>query len=272
MKKLILITVACLISVVLFVGCRDKSVLKDGEEIKQGDIYKYITSIDSNIKIKFINDPYKEGTLEICIPIKKDSDKKESEEFNKISDEIFNKIKDCAKDYEEIKDIEFYPIIDNNYEEAISTNYKKNNSGEFELYGLKSDEDSFKILNGNYKDAEFQDDDSSNEDTQDEIVVPYDKGEFTVPKSILQKITPGSCKLQYSKFYLDKDGENKIIKIDLNYDGRVMTVGVVKKIRNNIENIFKEKCNEIDLTIVQQHPMDLYECKYINGSWDKEVK
>lgn len=56
------------------------------------------------------------------------------------------------------------------------------------------------------------------------------------------------------------------------YKNKVLIVGRVKNIRNNIESALKDQCDEIDLTITQEHPMDVYECKYTGGAWDKEVK
>ncbi|MGG7077397.1 hypothetical protein [Clostridium sardiniense] len=40
-------------------------------------------------------------------------------------------------------------------------------------------------------------------------------------------------------------------------------------IKNNIKSAFKDKCDGIDLIITQENPMEVYECKYTNGSWDK---
>lgn len=271
MKKIILVLLSLILCLSLF-GCKHKSVLKDGEEVNKGDIYNDIISINKNIKIKFINDPYLEGTLEIYIPIEQNNDKKESEEFDKITNDVFNKINNNIKDYKEVKTIKFYPVINGNEEKVIDTSYIKNSLGEFEIYGVKANEDSFKIINGNYKEKEVQNDNSVDYTMKNTVIVPSNKGEFKVPKDFLKNITPSVCELNYSRFYLDKEGENKIIKIDLTYNKKVMTVGVITKIRNNIENTFNNKCNEIDLTITQKKPMDLYECKFKNGKWDKEVK
>ena len=67
-------------------------------------------------------------------------------------------------------------------------------------------------------------------------------------------------------------GKKKILNINLVYDNQMLTVGIVSHIRNCIENAFKDKYDEINLNILQKNPKDVYDCKYINGAWDKEVE
>ncbi|MGU8394928.1 hypothetical protein ACV3NB_01920 [Clostridium perfringens] len=62
------------------------------------------------------------------------------------------------------------------------------------------------------------------------------------------------------------------MKVNLIYKNKVLVVGIVKNIRNNIASALGNQCDEIDLTITQENPKDVYECKYIDSAWDKEVK
>ncbi|MBM7836497.1 hypothetical protein [Clostridium sardiniense] len=75
-----------------------------------------------------------------------------------------------------------------------------------------------------------------------------------------------------SSFEVINDNNRKIVKVNLIYKNKVLIVGILNNIRKNVENAFKDQCDEIDLSITQENPTDVYECKYIDSSWDKEVK
>lgn len=70
---------------------------------------------------------------------------------------------------------------------------------------------------------------------------------------------------------IDK-GKKKILDVNLVYDNQMLRVGEVSHIRSCLENAFKDKYNEIDVSILQKNPKDVYDCKYINGAWDKKVE
>lgn len=78
----------------------------------------------------------------------------------------------------------------------------------------------------------------------------------------------GALDLTESKYYVDKDN----IEIQLRYNGDVLRVGIVKQIRNSVEEEFKGKYKSIDLTIKQEDPYDSVNYIFENNKWDKEVE
>ncbi|AQM61297.1 hypothetical protein [Clostridium baratii] len=114
------------------------------------------------------------------------------------------------------------------------------------------------------------------ENNKELVEVPNEYGYFEAPKLLESLKQSTGLKTDSPIFKLvNRDGKKdgkKIVKVTLTYENKVLIAGIVKDIRNNIESAFKNQCDEIDLTIIQENPMDVYEYKYIDGSWDKEVE
>ncbi|MDU6337835.1 MAG: hypothetical protein E6594_18960 [Clostridium sporogenes] len=140
---------------------------------------------------------------------------------------------------------------------------------------MKTDDDKFEIYVESFlkEKKEQQTMDNMNEQLKEKnqiVKVPDEDGYFEAPK-LLENIKKGNIQLKSSNFKVINKNGKKIVKVNLIYKNEVLIVGVVKNIRNNIESALSDQCDEIYLTITQENPMDLYECKYVNGSWDKEV-
>ncbi|MFR6019161.1 MAG: hypothetical protein ACLUG9_16580 [Paraclostridium sordellii] len=78
----------------------------------------------------------------------------------------------------------------------------------------------------------------------------------------------GALDLTESKYYVNKDN----IELQLCYNGDILRVGIVKQIRNSVEEELKGKYKKIDLTIKQEDPYDSANYIFENNKWDKEVK
>lgn len=77
----------------------------------------------------------------------------------------------------------------------------------------------------------------------------------------------GGFKEDESSFESIKDGDKKILKVNLIYENEMLFVGVVDSIKNYMRYTFGKDYNEIDLSITQENPTNYYECKYIDGTW-----
>lgn len=278
MKKIIAILLSCVLGITLLVGCGDeknKINLDKSKDITSGDIYDSVTSIYKDSKLKLIVDSIDKNnkTLVIELYFKKGdgTPKTLSDKYNNTCKEIVSKTEEVLNTYKDLTDIEFVPKVDG--ENVISYIRYKKSSNRFELDGNMStpsdfekskitDEEINKITDNNLNDGE----------SDNKITLP-ERGEFKAPK-LLESLNEGNTGLKTgaSSFEVINDNDKKIVKVNLIYKNKVLIVGIVNNIRNNIENAFKNQCDEIDLSITQESPMDVYECKYIDGSWDKEVK
>lgn len=273
MKKIIAILLSCILVVTLFVGCGNKKQ----DEPKMKDVIEsvynnaYINSSDGN---------------QLYIHVKLESNNKTnkelSDEYNEICKKIFDKIQPIVLKDEKINEIVFTALNNNkDYKEADIRYYKSvNNDGsEYFYLGSLTTGDDFREKTQAEKDEENKKISEAAENfkkigKENNIVeVPNNQGYFSASK-LLDNIEEGNSELKKSKssFELVNKDNKKIVKVNLIYKNKVLVVGIVKNIRNNIESAFKDQCDEIDLSITQENPMDVYECKYINGSWDKEVK
>lgn len=269
MKKIMAILINCFLIVTLLVSCGNNIRIDKTTTITNGKIYDLVKSKHRECEIKYLIDPIdkSKGSFEIYLDFKKENPQKISDTYNKICNEV---IKEGTKEfnrYEGLDSIQFVVRVNGD------------NKGPYLTYNR--DKDSFKLKNeeGMSKKEDFEEHeeedsylDEEPEVNKDKVNVPEKEGEFNIPQKLMENINFGKINLEYSSFKVIKKGEKKIVKVDLLYGGRVLIVGIVTRIRNNIEKSFKDQCDEIDLSITQKHPMDVFECKYIDGTWDKEIK
>lgn len=278
MKKIITVLLSCILGVALFVGCgdkKDKVILDKSKDITSGDLYNSVTSIYKDSKLKLIVDSLDKNNKTLVIELyfkKGDSNPKDlSDKYNNTCKEIVSKTEDVLNAYKDLTDIEFVPKVDG--ENVISyIRYKKSSNG-FELDGNMSTPSDFEKSKITDEEINKITDNNLNNDESDNKIILPEKGEFKAPK-LLESLNEGNTVLKTgaSSFEVINYNDKKIVKVNLIYKNKVLIVGIVNNIRNNIENAFKDQCDEIDLSITQENPMDVYECKYIDGSWDKEVK
>lgn len=286
MKKIISILLSVMVTGILLAGCGNKeeknneSIIKavGTENVSGGVLYDDITSIYKNVDVEYISkDDKVDGEKNLLIKIKLDNDKNTkslSDEFNKISKEIFDKIQSTAINYKNLYDINFSALVNNKECESatiLCIRYVKDDGKVYYEFGSQTEAKDFKEKEE--KPTNYIENHNNEVEKNNQIVeVPDEEGNFNASK-LLDNIQEGDSGLSKTKssFELINKDNKKIVKVNLIYKNKVLIVGRVKNIRNNIESAFKDQCDEIDLTITQEHPMDVYECKYIDGSWDKEV-
>ncbi|EPY2290957.1 hypothetical protein [Clostridium sporogenes] len=260
MKKIL--SILMIICIILLTGCSGKK-LNENEEITNGDIYNSITAISKNSNMKFVNDKENRNVLKVYIPIKGEDPKKINDEFKTIINSIMNKTSSVFKQYKNLEEIEFLLLLNGKESSEAVVDYMKTDDDKFEIY----------VESFLKEKKEQQTMDNMNEQLKEKnqiVKVPDEDGYFEAPK-LLENIKKGNIQLKSSNFKVINKNGKKIVKVNLIYKNEVLIVGVVKNIRNNIESALSDQCDEIYLTITQENPMDLYECKYVNGSWDKEV-
>ncbi|WP_049041475.1 hypothetical protein [Clostridium sporogenes] len=283
MKKILSILMIAILGCVLFAGCGSSENLSEMEKAR-----KQVRKLESKVKETYNN---AEGMLEsdsdesdkysfnVHVNLKRGNktDKNLSDEYNKICKKIFNNIQADAAGIEKIHELNFIAIVDDkSIEDSSVTAYKRvDEDGTFHLITL-SDAKDFKVKTKAEKEEEKKEQQTMgnvNEQLKEKnqiVKVPDEDGYFEAPK-LLENIKKGNIQLKSSNFKVINKNGKKIVKVNLIYKNEVLIVGVVKNIRNNIESALSDQCDEIYLTITQENPMDLYECKYVNGSWDKEV-
>lgn len=282
MKKILSILMIAILGCVLFIGCNSSENLSEmGKQVRKLESKVKETYNDAEGMLESNGDKY---SFNVHINLKRGNktDKNLSDEYNKICKKIFNNIQTDAAGIEKIYELKFVAIVDSkSIEDSIVTAYRevKEDGTKFDLITL-SDAKDFKVKTKEEKEAEKnkaqQAMDNMNEQLKEKeknqiVKVPDEDGYFEAPK-LLENIKKGNIQLKSSNFKVVNENGKKIVKINLIYKNEVLIVGVVKNIRNNIESALSDQCDEIYLTITQENPMDLYECKYVNGSWDKEVK
>lgn len=122
MKKIITIFISLLL-IINIAGCsssntnRNRIKLDSTKEITSGDICDKITSIYKDVKLEVIIDPIDNSkkTLEVYVSLKKGnkSAKALSSEYNNICKNIVEKSQKVLKNYKDLTDIEFIPLVDN---------------------------------------------------------------------------------------------------------------------------------------------------------------
>lgn len=267
MKKTLILMLS-LISIFILVGC-NKKITTDGEKVTSKDLVKAIKDVHKESNISYLKD---DERLSIELTYK-----------NTNAEKIYNQFKDDTKkiindklllEYKEIKEVSFMPLLD---EKAL---------GGRDLYKLEDNkfikdedrisENSIKtgldILNG--KDdinIDIPEDTTNTKDTTNvndgSVSVPQ-SGEFK-PETLINDLNIGNTGLDHSTFEVKEEKGKKVISVDLLYKKDALVKGIVTKIQFLLERAFKDSGYDIDLCISQKHPMDLYRCKYIDGSWSE---
>lgn len=295
-KRLLVLLSAMMISTSIFVGCdlsnksneKNNYIIKSvGDEVVSGgNLYNEIISVYKDVDVEYDSqDSKQDGEKYLIIKIKLDNISNESElsnKFNDIAKKILKKIEPLAVKYENLQDIKFEATVNGNeLKDATIRCYKSINSDNkiYYEFGLETDAANFKEKTKEEKEEEDRKASEAIEnfkkiDKENKIIeLPSEPGYFDASK-LLDNLEEGKSGLSRDKasFELKVDNDKKIVKVRLIYKNQVLIVGIVNNIRNNIASALGKQCDEIDLTIIQENPMDLYECKYTNGAWDKEVK
>ncbi|MDC4243472.1 hypothetical protein [Clostridium perfringens] len=284
MKKLIISLLSLFILGNLFVGCGQEKETPTAKQVKI--IENETKDIDKNAEAYL--QPYDNTSnryrLDITVNIDKENytDEELSNKYNSICEEIFKKIEDNAINIKDLEEINFNAIVSGKSIEDSKINcykYPNNDGSIYFALGALTSSDDFREKTQAEKDEKSKKVSEATENfkkigEENKIVeIPSEPGYFEAPK-LLDNLKEGKSGLAREKasFELKVDNDKKIVKVRLIYKNQVLIVGIVNNIRNNIANALGNQCDEIDLTIIQEKPMDLYECKYKNGLWDKEVK
>ncbi|MBE1305666.1 hypothetical protein G4W71_16815 [Clostridium botulinum] len=297
MKKILSILMIAILGCVLFTGCGESKKTKSDENkisaagdeiVSGGNVYDTITSVYKDVNIEYKSeDEQLTGKKNLYIGIKLDKKDKTpqvlSEEYNKVCEEILKKASPILAKYENLNNVQFQAFVNDKPDEDTNIYCLRQINDKNEIYydlGAATEAKNFELKTKAEKEEEEKNAqqamDNMNEQLKEKeknqiVKVPDEDGYFEAPK-LLENIKKGNIQLKSSNFKVVNENGKKIVKINLIYKNEVLIVGVVKNIRNNIESALSNQCDEIDLTITQEKPMDIYECKYIDGSWDKEVK
>ncbi|XZJ32960.1 hypothetical protein ACSXDC_10680 [Clostridium perfringens] len=299
-KGLVVLLSAIMISASIFIGCdlsnksneKNNYIIKavGNEVVSSGELYNEIISVYKNVDVLYDSqDSKQDGKKYLIIKIKLTDSSDEiklSNEFNEISKNILKKIEPLAVKYENLQDIVFEAEVnDKELKDANIRCYKSINSDNkiYYEFGLETESANFKEKTKEEKEEEdrkvseaienFKKIGEKNKEENKIVEIPSEPGYFKAP-NLLDNLEEGKSGLSREKasFELKVDNDKKIVKVRLIYKNQVLIVGIVNNIRNNIVSALGKQCDEIDLTIIQENPTDLYECKYTNGAWDKEVK
>lgn len=266
MKKTLILMLA-LISIFILGGC-NKKLTTENEKVTSEDLVKAIEDVHKDSYVYFVTDKER---LSIELTYKNTNAKEIYNQFKNDTEKIIdNKL---LLDYKEIKEVAFMPLVD------------KQTLGGGDVYKLEDnkfikDEDfisehsiktGLDIINGKVDtNINIPEDTTNTKDTttnDGSISVP-EKGEFK-PQTLINDLNIGNSELEHSTFEVTENKGKKVISVDLLYKKDALVKGIVTKIQFLLERAFKDSGYDIELCISQKHPMDLYRCKYIDGSWSE---
>lgn len=264
MKKTLILMLS-LISIFILVGC-NKKITTDGEKVTSEDLVKAIKDVHKESNISYLKD---DERLSIELTYK---DTNAEEIYNQFKDDTKKIINDkLLLDYKEIKEVSFKPLLE---EKAL---------GGRDLYKLEDNkfikdedrisENSIKtgldIINGKVDtNINIPENTTNTDNTNDGSVSVPQSGEFK-PETLINDLNIGNTGLDHSTFEVKDNGDKKVISVDLLYKKDALVKGIVTKIQFLLERAFKDSGYDIDLCISQKHPMDIYRCKYVDGSWSE---
>lgn len=270
MKKIFILMLS-LISIFILVGC-NKELTTEGEKVTSEDLVKSIEKVHKTENITFST--YLEK-LSIEINYKNTTAKDINKEFKENVNKIINDNKNLILDYKEIKKIEFIPLVDKKSLMCSDTYEIENNKISMYLDDVKEEsiQRGLDIISGKIKlNTESQNEESTtlveNNNTNNGSVSVPEKGEFN-PETLINDLNIGNLVLEHSTFEVKENKGKKVIVVDLLYKDNALVKGIVTKIQFLLEGAFKDSGYDIELCISQKHPMDLYRCKYIDGSWSE---
>lgn len=269
MKKIFILMLS-LISIFILVGC-NKNLTTEGEKVTSEDLVKAIEDVHKESNIYYTKD---DERLSIELTYK-----------NTNADEIYNQFKDDTKkiindklllDYKQIQEVNFTPLV-NKQTLACSDLYKLEDNkfvlDKDHVININNKDDiknGLDILNGKSDSSSYtpEEDKTPVENTNDSSVSVPEKGEFN-PETLTNDLNIGNLVLEHSTFEVKENKGKKVIVVDLLYKDNALVKGIVTKIQFLLERAFKDSGYDIELCISQKHPMDLYRCKYIDGSWSE---
>lgn len=265
MKKTLILMLS-LISIFILVGC-NKKITTDGEKVTSEDLVKSIKKVHNIENITFST--YLEQ-LSIEINYKDTNAKNISKEFKENVKKIINDNKNLILDYKEIKKIKFIPLMDK--DNLFCSDVYKVENNKISMYLDDVNEESIQhgldVLSGKIKSNTENTTPIENNNTNDGSVSVPQSGEFK-PETLINDLNIGNTGLDHSTFEVKDSGDKKVISVDLLYKKDALVKGIVTKIQFLLERAFKDSGYDIDLCISQKHPMDLYRCKYVDGSWSE---
>lgn len=267
MKKTLILMLS-LISIFILVGC-NKKITTDGEKVTSEDLVKSIKDVHKESNISYLKD---DERLSIELTYK-----------NTNAEKIYNQFKDDTKkiindklllEYKQIQEVDLTPLV-NKQTLACSDLYKLEDNkfvlDKDHVININNKDDiqnGLDILNGK---ADFSEESTTpiekNNTNDGSISVPQ-SGEFK-PETLINDLNIGNTGLDHSTFEVKDNGDKKVISVDLLYKKDALVKGIVTKIQFLLERAFKDSGYDIDLCISQKHPMDLYRCKYVDGSWSE---
>lgn len=273
MKKTLILMLS-LISIFILVGC-NKKLTTENEKVTSEDLVKAIKDVHKESNIYYVKDKQR---LSIELTYK-----------NTNAKEIYNQFKDDTKkiindklllDYKQIQEVDFTPLV-NEQTLGCSDLYKLDDNkfvlAQYHSININNKDDiqtGLDILNGKYDSSSDDLEESktpienNNTNTNDGSVSVPESGEFK-PETLINDLNIGNSGLDHSTFEVKDNGDKKVISVDLLYKKDALVKGIVTKIQFLLERAFKDSGYDIDLCISQKHPMDLYRCKYVDGSWSE---
>lgn len=271
MKKIFILMLS-LISIFILVGC-NKNLTTENEEVTSKDLVKAIDDVHKDSYVYFVKDKER---LSIELTYKNTNAEEIYSQFKNDTEKIINN--KLLLDYKEIKEVNFTPLVDKQTL-ACSDLYKlQDNKFTLDKDNVTNIEnkDSIKsgldIINGKVDSSSYTPEDGTtaveNTNTNDGSVSVPEKGEFN-PEILITDLNIGNLVLEHSTFEVKENKGKRVIVVDLLYKDNALVKGIVTKIQFLLERAFKDSGYDIEVCISQKHPMDLYRCKYIDGSWSE---
>lgn len=267
MKKTLILMLS-LISIFILVGC-NKKLTTENEKVTSEDLVKSIKDVHKESNIYYVKDKQR---LSIELTYK-----------NTNAEEIYNQFKDDTKkiindklllEYKQIQEVDLTPLV-NKQTLACSDLYKLEDNkfvlDKDHVININNKDDiqnGLDILNGKVDFSEESTTPIENNNTNDGSVSVPQSGEFK-PDTLINDLNIGNTGLDHSTFEVKEEKGKKVISVDLLYKKDALVKGIVTKIQFLLERAFKDSGYDIDLCISQKHPMDLYRCKYVDGSWSE---
>lgn len=269
MKKTLILMLS-LISIFILVGC-NKKLTTENEKVTSEDLVKSIEEVHKESNIYYVKDKER---LSIELTYK-----------NTNAEEIYNQFKDDAKkiindklllEYKQIQEVDLTPLVDkqtlgcSDLYKLEDNKFVLDKDNNINIKNIDSIKTGLDIINGKVDtNINITENTTNTKDntTDGSISVPQ-SGEFK-PETLINDLNIGNTGLDHSTFEVKDNGDKKVISVDLLYKKDALVKGIVTKIQFLLERAFKDSGYDIDLCISQKHPMDLYRCKYVDGSWSE---
>lgn len=270
MKKTF-ISMLIVISIFILVGCNKQLTTNDNGKVTSEELVNTIEKVHKDSNIYFEKDNYR---LSIEFEYKNTNAKEIYKNFKDDVNKIIDNNKKLILDYKEIKEIDFKPLVD---KQALGCSLLcKVENNNITIDEDNASENSIKggldIINGKIDSSiNIPEEDTNtieNTNTNDGSISVPEEGEFK-PEILINDLNIGNTGLEHSTFEVKNNGDKKVISVDLLYKNQALVNGIVTKIQFLLERAFKDSGYDIELCISQKHPMDLYRCKYIDGSWSE---